>query len=115
MNLIYISPHFPPNFTNFSIELAKNGVNVLGIADTPYEQLDDLLKASLTDYYRVENLDDYNQVYRACACFIHKHGRIDRVESHNEYWMMHEARLREDFNIIGPVWRKQKKLSANPR
>lgn len=102
MNLIYISPHFPPNFTNFSIELAKNGVNVLGIADTPYEQLDDLLKASLTDYYRVENLDDYNQVYRACACFIHKHGRIDRVESHNEYWMMHEARLREDFNIIGP-------------
>ena len=82
--------------------MANNGVNVLGIADTPYEFLDDRLKAALTDYYQVSNLEDYEQVYRAAAWFVHKHGRIDRVESHNEYWMPTEARLREDFNIQGP-------------
>lgn len=102
MNLLYISPHFPPNFVNFSVGLANNGVKVLGVADTPYEQLDPRLKAVLTDYIRVGNMDNYEEVYRACALFISKHGRIGRVESHNEYWMLHEARLREDFNIIGP-------------
>ncbi len=102
MNLIYLSPHFPPNFVNFVVGLAGRGIKVLGIAEEHPDSLDERLKASLTDYYRVDQLDDYEQVYRAAAFLIHKHGRVTRVESHNEHWMMHEARLREDFNIIGP-------------
>lgn len=32
-------------------------------------------------------MKDYDQVYRAVAYFAHKYGRIDQIESHNEYWL----------------------------
>lgn len=77
------------------------GVNVLGIADSPYDSLTSQLKESLTEYYRVDNMENYDEVMRAVAYFIHKYGRIDRLESFNEYWLETDARLRTDFNIEG--------------
>ena len=35
-NFIFISPAFPGNYENFCVALRANGVNVLGIGDTPY-------------------------------------------------------------------------------
>ncbi len=102
MNVIYLSPHFPPNFIEFVIGLANRGINVLGIAEDYYDGLDERLKNSLADYYQVGSMEDYDQVYRAAAFFCHKWGRIASVESNNEYWMMLEGKLREDFNIPGP-------------
>ncbi len=102
MNIIYLSPSFPPNFQAFCQALANCGINVLGIGEDHFDNLSDGLKNSLAEYYRVDNLEDYDQVYRACGHFIHRWGRIERVESHNEHWMMHEARIREDFNVQGP-------------
>lgn len=102
MNIIYLSPAFPPNFQAFCRGLANRGINVLGIGEDYYDSLSPDLKGSLTEYYRVDSLEDYEQVYRACGHFIHRWGRIERVESHNEHWMLHEARIREDFNIQGP-------------
>lgn len=101
MNVIYLSPDFPPNFIEFIIGLANRGINVLGIAQNHYDNLDPRLKNALADYYRVDNLEDYDQVYRGAAWFCHKWGKIAKVESNNEYWMMLEAKLREDFNISG--------------
>ena len=102
MKFIYLSPHFPPNFCDFVISLANRGIKVLGIGDEDYHHLPPALHGALTDYFKVDSLDDYEQAYRAAAFLIHRHGRVSRVESHNEHWMMHEARLREDFNIPGP-------------
>ncbi|MGT2929490.1 ATP-grasp domain-containing protein [Streptococcus dentasini] len=101
LNFVMISPHFPTNFEPFAHRLQANGFNTLGIADTPYDDLSDGLKASLTEYYRVDNMEDYDQVYRAVAYFAHKYGRIDRIESHNEYWLELDAKLRTDFNVFG--------------
>ncbi|UWZ93567.1 ATP-grasp domain-containing protein [[Pasteurella] aerogenes] len=101
MNFVMISPHFPANFETFAVRLRENGFNTLGIADTPYEQLSETLRNSLTEYYRVDNMEDYDQVYRAVGYFAHKYGRIDRVESHNEYWLELDAKLRTDFNVFG--------------
>ncbi|MEW6711026.1 MAG: carboxylate--amine ligase [Candidatus Riflebacteria bacterium] len=102
MNIVYISPAFPPNFQAFCHGLANCGIKVLGIGEDHFENLSEDLKHSLADYYRVDNLENYDAVYRACGYFIHRWGRIERVESHNEHWMMHEARIREDFRIQGP-------------
>ena len=44
MNFIFISPQFPRTYWNWCDRLKKNGANVLGIGDTPYDQLDDALK-----------------------------------------------------------------------
>ncbi|MGQ0287307.1 ATP-grasp domain-containing protein [Pasteurellaceae bacterium 22721_9_1] len=100
-NFVMISPHFPTNFEPFAARLKAQGFNTLGIADTPYEQLSEGLRNSLTEYYRVDNMEDYEQVYRAVGYFAHKYGRIDRIESHNEYWLELDAKLRTDFNVFG--------------
>ncbi|MBQ6439668.1 MAG: carbamoylphosphate synthase large subunit [Mogibacterium sp.] len=103
MNFVFISPNFPENFRNFCDRLHKNGVNVLGIGDAPYDSLNDDLKRSLTEYYKVDSMEDYNQVYRAVAFFAFKHGRIDWIESNNEYWLELDAKLRKDFNVTTGV------------
>ena len=72
---------------------------MLGIGDTPYDELSGELRGCLTEYYRVDSLEDYDQVYRGMAFLTFKYGRIDWVESNNEYWLSQDARLRDDFNI----------------
>ena len=99
MNLIFISPHFPHTYWQFCRRLKQNGVQVLGIADTPYDTLSLEQKDSLTEYYRVGSLENYDEVYRAVAYFAFHYGRIDWIESNNEYWLEQDARLRTDFNV----------------
>ena len=98
-NVIFISPNFPTNYWQFCRELRNDGMNVLGIGDCPYDQLQEELRESLCEYYKVESLENYEEVYRAVAYFIHRHGRIDWLESNNEYWLERDARLRTDFHI----------------
>ena len=101
MNYLVISPYYPQNFQQFTIELANKGITVLGIGQEPYEQLDEPLRNSLTEYFRVENMEDLDEVKRAVAFLFYKHGPIDRIESHNEYWLELDAALREQFNVFG--------------
>lgn len=98
-NFVFISPNFPTNYWLFCRELKKNGINVLGIGDQPYDELTEDLKNSLNEYYKVSNLENEDEVYRAVAFLIFKHGRIDWLESNNEYWLERDAKLRTDFNI----------------
>lgn len=101
MNFLLISPHFPENFKPFAYELRKKGVNVLGIGDTPYQSLGAELQNALTEYYLVNDLEDTAEVKRAVAHLFFNHGPIDRIESHNEYWLELDAELREQFNVPG--------------
>ena len=103
MNFVFISPNFPHTYWNFCDRLKKNGVNVLGIGDAPYDEMEEPLKACLTEYYKVSSLMDYDQVYRAVGFFCFKYGKIDWVESNNEFWLEQDARLRTDFNITTGV------------
>ena len=98
-NFVFISPNFPTNYWKFCRELKENGLNVLGIGDQPYDELSEELKGSLHEYYKVSSLENEEEVYRAVAFFIFKHGRIDWLESNNEYWLERDAKLRTDFNI----------------
>ena len=98
-NFIFISPNFPENYWKFCRELKNNGLRVLGIGDSPWEGLLPELRDSLHEYYKVSNLENYEEVYRAVAFFISKYGRIDWLESNNEYWLERDAMLRVDFHI----------------
>jgi hypothetical protein len=98
-NFVFISPNFPTNYWQFCYELKANGMNVLGIGDQPYDELTNDLKGSLNEYYKVNSLENYDEVYRAVAFFIFKYGRIDWLESNNEYWLERDARLRTEFHI----------------
>ncbi|MBE6971464.1 MAG: ATP-grasp domain-containing protein [Ruminococcaceae bacterium] len=98
-NVVFISPNFPTNYWQFCRELRNNGMNVLGIGDQPYDELNPDLKASLNEYYKVGSLENYDEVYRAVAFFIFKYGPIDWLESNNEYWLEKDAALRTAFHI----------------
>ena len=98
-NFVFISPNFPASYWMFCKELKNNGLRVLGIGDCPYDELKQELRDSLHEYYKVDNLEDYDAVFRAVAFFTYKYGKIDWLESNNEYWLMRDAALRTEFNI----------------
>ena len=99
MNFVYISPNFPEAFRFFCVRLHENGVNVLGVGDAPYDDLHEDLKYCLTEYYRVDSLENYDEVLRAVGYFTGRYGKIDWIESNNEYWLELDAALRTDFNV----------------
>jgi len=101
MNFVYLSPHFPPNYYRFCVGLREEGVNVLGLADAPYESLRTELRGTLSEYYRVEDMNSYDGLVRALGHFTHRHGKLDGIDSHSEHWLETEARLRTDFNMAG--------------
>ena len=98
-NFVFISPNFPDTYWRFCRELKNNGFNVLGIGDCEYFNLTDDLRSSLTEYYKVSSLENYDEVFAAVAFFTFRYGKIDWLESNNEYWLERDARLRTDFNI----------------
>ncbi len=110
-NFVFISPNFPMTYWKFCAELKKNGMRVLGIGDSPYENLLQELRDSLDEYYKVSSLENYDEVFKAVAFFSFKYGKIDWLESNNEYWLMQDARLRTEFNITtGPKLSDMRKI-----
>jgi len=101
MNFVFLSPHFPPNYYQFCVHLRQLGVNVLGMADAQFDSLRPELRSALTEYYRVSDMHNYDELLRALGHFTHRYGKLDRIDSQNEYWLESEARLRTDFNITG--------------
>lgn len=101
MNVVFLSPHFPPHLYLFCARLRELGATVLGIADAPWESLRPELRDTLTEYYRVPDLHDVDALIRALGHLTHRHGKLDRIDSLNEYWLETEARLRTEFNITG--------------
>ncbi len=101
MNCVFLSPYFPPQYHRFCRQLKLAGARALGIGDAPWDTLNPEIRDALTEYYRVDRMDDYGQLLRACGFFTHKYGKIDRIDSLNEFWLATEARLRDDFNVFG--------------
>ena len=98
-NFIFISPNFPLTYWRFCKELKNNGLRVLGIGDCPYHELTTEQRDSMHEYYKVSSLENYDEVFRAVAFFTFKYGKIDWLESNNEYWLERDARLRTEFHI----------------
>lgn len=110
-NFVFISPNFPESYWKFCRELKNNGVRVLGIGDAPYEALTQELRDSLDEYYKVSSLENDDEVFRAVAFFTFKYGKIDYLESNNEYWLMRDAYLRTEFHITtGPQYDEMDKI-----
>ncbi len=101
MNVLFLSPSFPPQYWLFCAALRARGVSVVAIGETPYSELRRELRDALKEYVFVPDMQSHGDVHRATAHLVARHGRIDRVASHNEHWLPLEARLRDDFGIEG--------------
>ena len=98
-NFVFISPTFPKTYYQFPQAWKRIGGTSLCIGEDYYDSLSEEMKNACDEYYRVDNMQDYDQMYRAVAWFAHKHGKIDWLESNNEFWLEQDAKLRTDFNI----------------
>lgn len=99
MNYIFVSPNYPERYFKFVESLRKRGVTVLGIGDTPWNELNPRLKKSITEYYWLPNLANFEEMLKACRFFERKYGKIDYIESNNEWWLFQDARLRKELNV----------------
>ena len=98
-NFVFISPTFPPEYYQFPLAWKRIGGTSLCIGEDSYESLRPELKEACSEYYQVRSMQDYDEMYRAVAWFAHKYGKIDWLESNNEYWLERDAMLRTDFHI----------------
>ena len=101
MNVVFLSPHFPPNFRHFVRGLRDAGATVLGLGDEPFDNMPGELRAQFHEYYRVGNMEHYDDLLRGIGYLTHRWGKIDRLDSLNEHWLESEAKLRTDFNVFG--------------
>ncbi|CUH95557.1 hypothetical protein P22_1628 [Propionispora sp. 2/2-37] len=101
MNLIVLSPNVAPNYHHFYEALRALGAKVLAIGDEPFDQLSSHLTGSLEEYYKVENMCNYEELVRAVGYFTHRYGRINAIENFTPHLLLTEARLRSDFNVAG--------------
>ncbi len=60
MNIVLLSPYFPPNYYHFAVALRQNSVNVLGLGDASYGDLRFELRSALTEYYAELDLYYYS-------------------------------------------------------
>jgi len=80
------------------MRLKELGAKVLGMGDEDYSQLHEELKAALAEYYKLD-LENLSHVKQACRELVARHGPIHYVESHQEWWLILEAHIREELNI----------------
>jgi len=72
MNVVFLSPHFPPQYFRFCLNLKAAGANVLGVGDEPYDNLAPEVRSALTEYYQVADMHDYDALVRACGFYTHR-------------------------------------------
>jgi hypothetical protein len=101
VNAVFLSPHFPPNFRHFVRGLRDAGATVLGVGDEHFDNLHSELRGKFHEYYRVRDMECYDELLRALGHFTHRWGKLHRLDSLNEHWLEAEAALRTDFNIFG--------------
>ena len=99
INFVFISPQYPKRNYLWVQALAKKGIRVLGIGDSPFYELSSDLLGCLTEYYTVYDMTDTGKMIDAIGYYQNKYGKIDYIESNNEWWLNQDAVLRQWFDV----------------
>lgn len=106
MDLLYLSPEFPPNYGHFIRRFHEEGGRVWAVGEADFYSLPADLRACIRWYARAE-LANFRRVEPAVGELLEiKHaqgfeGPFDLVESHNEQWLRLEAFLNDRLGIPG--------------
>ena len=106
MELLYISPEFPPNYARFIEHLHALGVRVWGLGEADFYFMPVNLRSALTWYVRAD-LNNVGAVQQALDQLLMQKeacghsGNFDLVESHNEQWLPLEGMINEKYDIDG--------------
>ena len=100
MNVLFLSPNYPPEMHEYTRGLAEVGARVYGVGDSPAGGLAPKVKAALTDYLQVPRIMDEDDVIQRVIAWLGGR-RLDRVESLWEPLVLLAARLRERLGVPG--------------
>jgi hypothetical protein len=100
MNVLLLSPGYPPEMPKFVRGLAQVGAQIVGLGDQPIEALPADVRSRLADYIKVPGFHDEDSMVREARAFAERH-RIDRVECLWEPLMIPAARIREAIGAPG--------------
>ncbi len=100
MDVLFLSPAYPPEMQQFSRGLAEAGARVHGVGDTPVHELTMEVRRHLASYLHVPAMGDVADVHRRVLAWLG--GRLpDRVEALWEPMQMLAAQLREELRLPG--------------
>lgn len=100
MDVLFLSPTYPPEMQQFSRGLAQVGARVHGVGDTPVHELSPTVRRHLTSYLHVPAMGDVSDVRERVHAWLGGR-RPDRLETLWEPMMLLAARLREDLDLPG--------------
>lgn len=100
MNVLFLSPNYPPEMHEYTRGLAEVGARVYGVGDSPRGGLAPKVRDALTDYLQVPRIMDEADVAERVHAWL-RGKEIDRVESQWEPLVLLAARLRERFGVPG--------------
>jgi len=100
MNVIFLSPGFPPEMPYFTRGLAEVGAKVIGLGDQHEGALPEMTRKNLAAYVQVGSFADEDGVI-ADARRIASKVRVDRIECLWEPLMILAARMRETLGLPG--------------
>ncbi len=100
MDVLFLSPAYPPEMQQFTRGLAEVGARVWGVGDSPIESLPEVVRANLAGYLRVPAILDEDDVMRRVLGWLGDR-RPDRVEGLWEVVALLAARLRERLGVPG--------------
>ncbi|WP_347354606.1 hypothetical protein [Intrasporangium sp.] len=99
MNIVMISPGYPPEMAFFTRALARAGATVIGLGDQGRDALPPEAREGLTHYERVSLADEGSVL--ATLQQLARHVSFDRVECLWEPYMLLAATIRERFGVPG--------------
>ena len=99
MNVLFLSPGYPTEMTDFVRGLSEVGATVIGLGDQPDQALPDKARLALAAYYQVDFSDPGSVISLAVA--IAERIQVDLVESLWEPLMILAARIREALGTRG--------------
>jgi biotin carboxylase len=100
MNVVFLSPAYPPEMQQYTRGLAEVGANVYGVGDSHPAALPPHLRKYLKDYLQVPRIMDEADVTARVAEWL-RGKEVDRIESNWEPLQILAAKLRERFGVPG--------------
>ena len=100
MNVLFLSPGYPPEMPHFTRGLREAGANVIGVGDQDESAIPAVARENLSAYVRVGGFADEDAILSRVES-VARRTRIDRVECMWEPLVVLAARLRERFSLPG--------------
>ena len=100
MNVVFLSPGYPPEMNHYTRGLAEVGAKVYGVGDSHPSALSREVRGYLTDYLHVPKIMDEEDVLERVHAWL-RGKEIDRIEAQWEPLVLLAARMRERFGVPG--------------